>query len=43
MRGLILDGWDAGTLLPCIAVATAILVLFFGLASRGLRKRVTRT
>jgi ABC-2 type transport system permease protein len=43
MRGLILDGWDAGTLLPCIAVATAILVLFFGLASRGLRKRVQRT
>ncbi len=25
MRGLILDGWDMSTLLPCIAVATAIL------------------
>ena len=43
MRGLIIDGWDASTLLPCIAVATGILVLFFGLASRGLRKRVQRT
>ena len=43
MRGLIIDGWDLGTLLPCIAVATGILVLFFGLASRGLRKRVQRT
>jgi ABC-2 type transport system permease protein len=43
MRGLIIDGWDAGTLLPCIGMATAILVVFFGLASRGLRKRVQRT
>jgi len=43
MRGLILDGWDMSTLLPCIVVATAILVVFFGLAARGLRKRVQRT
>ena len=43
MRGLILDGWDMSTLLPCIAVATGILVVSFGLASRGLRKRVQRT
>ena len=42
MRGLILDGWDMSTLLPCIAVATAILVVSFGLASRGLRQRVQR-
>ncbi len=43
MRGLIIGGWDMSTLLPCIAVATGILVLFFGLAARGLRKRVQRT
>jgi ABC-2 type transport system permease protein len=43
MRGLILTGWDVSTLLPCTAVATGILVLFFGLAARGLRRRVQRT
>ena len=43
MRGLILEGWDTGTLLPAIAVATAIFVVSFGLAARGLRKRVQRT
>jgi len=43
MRGLVIGGWDAGTLIPCVAVATAILVLFFGLAARSLRQRVQRT
>jgi ABC-2 type transport system permease protein len=43
MRSLILSSWDWGELLPCIAVATAILVLSFAAASSGLRRRVQRT
>lgn len=43
MRGLIITGWDPGTLVPCVAIATALLVLFFGLAARGMNRRVQRT
>ena len=43
MRSLILSSWDWGELLPCLAVATAILVLSFAAASSGLRRRVQRT
>ena len=43
MRSLILTGWDWSELLPCIAVATAILVGSFAAASSGLRRRVQRT
>jgi ABC-2 type transport system permease protein len=43
MRSLILTSWDWGELLPCLAVATAILVGSFAAASSGLRRRVQRT
>jgi ABC-2 type transport system permease protein len=43
MRGLVIGGWDLSTLLPAIAVATAVMVLFFALASAGLGRRVQRT
>ena len=35
MRSLILTSWDWGELLPCLAVATAILVVSFAAASSG--------
>ena len=43
MRGLVIGGWDMSTLLPAIAVATAVMVVFFALASAGLGRRVQRT
>jgi ABC-2 type transport system permease protein len=43
MRGLVIGGWDMSTLLPAIAVATAVMLLFFALASAGLGRRVQRT
>ncbi|MCX6385299.1 MAG: ABC transporter permease [Solirubrobacterales bacterium] len=43
MRGLVIGGWDASTLLPAITVATGIMVITFTGASRSLRKRVQRT
>ncbi|CAB4916146.1 unannotated protein [freshwater metagenome] len=43
MRSLIITGWDLGELLPCIGVATAMIVLFYGLAARAMRQRVQRT
>jgi ABC-2 type transport system permease protein len=43
MRGLIIGGWDAGTLVPAILTATVMIVLFFGLAAVDLRRRVQRT
>jgi len=43
MRGLVIGGWDASTLLPAIAVATGIMVITFTGASRSLHKRVQRT
>ena len=43
MRGLVIGGWDLSTLLPAVAVATAVMLVFFTLASRGMRKTVQRT
>ena len=43
MRSLVITGWDAGALAGCIGVATAILVLGYGLAGRMLQSRMTRT
>ncbi|MFM8884540.1 MAG: ABC transporter permease [Solirubrobacterales bacterium] len=43
MRGLVITGWDLSTLLPAIAVATGVMLVFFTLASRGMRKTVQRT
>ena len=44
MRSLILTGWDWGELLPCLAVATAILVLSFaGARPAACAGRVQRT
>jgi len=43
MRGLVIGGWDAATLLPAIAVATAIMFITFAGAARSLRRRVQRT
>ncbi|MBJ7243647.1 MAG: hypothetical protein JHD03_02370, partial [Solirubrobacteraceae bacterium] len=43
MRGLVIGGWDASTLLPAVAVATAIMFVTFAGAARSLRKRVQRT
>ncbi|CAB4882441.1 unannotated protein [freshwater metagenome] len=43
MRSLIISGWDPGQLLPCFAVATGMIVLFYGLAARAMRRRVQRT
>ena len=43
MRSLVISGWDPGSLLPAVAVATGVLVVFFALASAGLRRRITRT
>lgn len=43
MRGLVIGGWDMATLLPSIAVTTALMVVFFAMASAALRRRVQRT
>ena len=42
MRSLIISGWDATALAKGIGVATAIALLGFGLASRGLASRMER-
>jgi ABC-2 type transport system permease protein len=43
MRGLVIGGWDASTLLPAVAVATVIMFVTFAGAAHSLRKRVQRT
>lgn len=43
MRSLVITGWDAGALAACFGVATAILVVGYGLAARMLASRMTRT
>lgn len=43
MRGLVIGGWDGSTLLPAVAVATAIMFASFAGAARSLRRRVQRT
>ena len=43
MRGLVIGGWDASTLLPAVVVATVIMFVTFAGAARSLRKRVQRT
>jgi len=43
MRALVIDGWDADTILLGLGVAAAILVVSFWLASRALATRMART